>query len=306
MKKTYKIIISIIVLVLCISVAFIAESNPHKISKKSASSKSKSDISQNNVSSSKKSPIPAAPEIDSKSIQPLTINGFSKNMTSKQYENLDNWKKQITELTINNKDKLFINGGSDRKIVCLTFDDGPSANITPKILDILKQYDVKASFFIIGNQISGNSALIKRIYAEGNLVLNHSYSHPELTKKSDAEITKEISLTEDSLEAIIGKKPAILRPPYGDINQHVLDLVSSLGYKSVIWSTDTFDWSQKESSNIIKNTTDNLRPGEIILMHCNGDKKATVEALPKIIETIKAKGYDMTTLDKLLNISAYK
>lgn len=306
MKKIFKIVVPIIFLVLCTAIIFMLRTPSAKPSKESASPKNKPNISQNNDAVLKAPETELPSKEDPITLSPLTIEGFTKNYTAKQYESLNAWKKQITELTTNNSDKLFISGPTNRKAVSLTFDDGPSANVTPKILDILKENDVKASFFIIGSQIPGNSAIIKRMYEDGNLVLNHSYTHPELTKKNNEEITNELVKTETALQAIIGKKPAILRPPYGDLNQQDVDLISSLGYKSVIWSTDTFDWSQKEKDNIVKNVTDNLRSGEIILMHCNSDKIATAEALPQIIQAIKSKGYEITTLDKLLNIPAYK
>jgi Predicted xylanase/chitin deacetylase len=234
------------------------------------------------------------------------ILGKSNKYGPKDLDNWKKWKDQILDLAKANKNDVFINGFTDKKEVSLTFDDGPDGTVTPKILDILKANKVNASFFFIGENVKNFPQVVKRTYNEGNLVLNHSYTHPELSKKNNAEIDKELCQTENSIFSLIGKRPAIIRPPYGDLSQAAVDEIKKNNYKMIIWSIDTFDWSQKEKANIINNVISNVRPGDIILMHSNGDKKTTAEALPEIIKQLKENGYDMVTVDKLLKIPAYK
>lgn len=236
----------------------------------------------------------------------LPILGDSKNLTVSEKNSMDEWRKTAVELAKANTTSLFINGFTKEKKIALTFDDGPDRTITPKILDILNENNVKASFFFIGNQIDSVSNIVKIADAEGHLVLNHSFTHPQLTKKSDSEIQNELLNTENKIFQLIGKRPAIIRPPYGDLSQETVTSITQNNYKMVQWSIDTLDWSQMEKDNIVKNAVGNARPGDIILMHSNSNKTPTVEALPVIIKELTDKGYEFVTLDKLLDIPAYK
>jgi peptidoglycan/xylan/chitin deacetylase (PgdA/CDA1 family) len=241
-----------------------------------------------------------------KSITAMEILGKSKNLTAKQQDSMDKWRTDIVDLAGKNEGKIFINGASDSKQVALTFDDGPDGSVTPEILDILKSRNVNASFFFIGNNVNQYPEVVRRAYSEGNLVLNHSMGHHEFTRLTHEQMMKEVTDNEDTIYSIIGKRPAIIRPPYGSVSQEELDLLNSSGCKVVIWSIDTLDWSQMESSNIERNVLDNVRNGDIILMHSNSDKQATAEALPDIIDGLQAKGYTIVTLDKLLGVEAYR
>lgn len=260
------------------------------------------DISQKPISTSEK----PAPVIRPKQIIVYDILGKSNKLGPKTWKNMQDWRTSIVQVAKANPDMVFINGQPEEKICALTFDDGPDDVIMPKILDVLKKNNVNASFFLIGNKVKRLSSVVKAASDDGNLVLSHSYSHPELSKLTKEDIKKQIELTENSIYEVTGKRPKIIRPPYGDLNDTVISAAKDEGYKMVIWSIDTLDWSQKEKSNIIKNVEDNIRPGEIILMHCDGDKEATLAALPQIIKDLKGKGYKFVTLDKLLKIDAYK
>lgn len=234
------------------------------------------------------------------------IKGSSKNLTEKEKLAQKKWKEDIIKVARQYDSDVFVNGDTNKKNVALTFDDGPDGKITPKILDILKQNNVKASFFFIGENASNFPQVVRRADKEGNLILNHSYDHPDFEKKSSEEIKNQILKTENVIYKIIGKKPAIVRPPYGDVDERVVNSILKTDDKIIIWSIDTLDWSQKEKDNIVKNVLDNLRPGDILLMHSNGDKAATAEALPDVIKGIRERGYEIVTLDKMLNIKAYK
>ncbi|ERI95191.1 polysaccharide deacetylase [Clostridiales bacterium oral taxon 876 str. F0540] len=234
------------------------------------------------------------------------ILGKSNRLTKSETDAMNTWREEIVKMSKANSDRLFINGYTKEKVVALTFDDGPDSKTTPRILDILKKNNIHGSFFFIGNRINQYSSVVKRTYEEGNLVLSHSFSHPELTKKSAKEVKNEFISAENAIYSVIKKKPAIVRPPYGAVNETVLKEASEEDLKLTIWSTDTLDWSQKEKANIVKNVVDNVRPGEIILMHSNEDKATTAEALPEIITKLKEKGYSFVDLSELLNTNAYK
>lgn len=235
-----------------------------------------------------------------------SILGRSNKLSQKQVENMEKWRVDVVNIAKKNPDEVYINGSPDSKMVALTFDDGPDSIIMPQILEILKQHGVNGSFFLIGENVQKNASVVKKAYNEGNLVLSHSFSHPDLTTLTAEGIKNQLTNSESAIFKVVGKKPAIFRPPYGAVNDQVIESAKLNGDKIIIWSIDTLDWSQKEKTNIIKNVINNVRSGEIILMHCNEDKAMTAAALPEIIDTLKAEGYNIVTLDKLLNIPAYK
>lgn len=234
------------------------------------------------------------------------IVGNSNKQSKKENASMLNWRSKIKQFALENPGIIFLNGQTDEKIVCLSFDDGPDNINTPKILNILKEENIKGSFFFIGNKLDKYKNIVKRTFLEGNLVLNHSWSHPELAKKNESIIKKEIASTEDKIFEITGKKPALIRPPYGSVDKKVVESLKNDSYKYVIWSIDTMDWSQREKENMSKNVIENVRPGDIVLMHSNEDKKVTVEALPLIIHGLRAKGYHFVDLGELLGVNPYK
>lgn len=234
------------------------------------------------------------------------ILGKSNKLTEKEKASTKKWMEDIIRIAKENPNYVFVNGDTAKKQVALTFDDGPDGKVTPKILEILKKNNVKGNFFFVGENVIRYPSIVKKAYEEGNLVLNHSYTHPDFKKENNDVIKNQIIRTENEIFKIIGKKPAIIRPPYGDIDERVLSNIIQTDNNVAVWSIDTLDWSQKERDNIIKNVVDNLRPGDIILMHSNGDKSETAAALPQIILGIKEKGYEIVTLDKLLEIKPYK
>lgn len=251
------------------------------------------------------------PEVDknltSKEERPIyNILGMSNKLTPNQWKAMEDWRNKVVNLSKENKDVVYINGYSTEKMVALTFDDGPDNNITPKIVETLTQYNVNGNFFFIGEQVRKYPFVVEKAYKEGNLILSHSNNHVQLDKLNVDEIKNEISKGEEEIFKVIGKRPKLIRPPYGAIDKKVIKTVEDSGDKIVLWSIDTLDWSQRERKNITKNIIDNLRPGEIILMHSNEDKSETLKALPDIIKGVKEKGYQIVTLDKLLKVEGYK
>ncbi|MEK4824215.1 polysaccharide deacetylase family protein [Niallia sp. FSL W8-0951] len=234
----------------------------------------------------------------------LTIQGESNQLTNKQWETMQNWRREIVKFQDNNAN-VYINGRNEKK-VSLTFDDGPDDIITPKIIEILQQYKVKGNFFFIGSEAEKHPQVVRNAYKNGNLVLSHSYHHVDLSGLDKNQQLEEITRAGNALQSIIGKEPAMIRPPYGETNETLMKNAELKGYSIIIWSIDTLDWSQMEAENIIRNVTNHLRNGDIILMHSDSEKTETAKALPKIIETIQERDFEIVGLDELLGIEAYQ
>jgi len=192
------------------------------------------------------------------------------------------------------------------KRVAITFDDGPDEYFTPQVLDILKEYNVKATFFIVGSVASKNPDVLKRIDEEGHVVASHGWSHSNFTKLSNKKIAQELQKTNDLIEEITGKPTSLFRLPYGDFNQRVLETVANEGYHNIYWSIDPRDWSGISSKEIVNHIKEKIEPGAIILLHSNGSKDSipnTAKALPHIIEYLQEQGYEMVTIPELLEDS---
>lgn len=235
------------------------------------------------------------------------IRGSLSDLGKLEKKGMDKWREEVVANVKDDTYKnTFINGPADKGLfAALTFDDCPDELNTAKILEILDKNNIKASFFLIGQSAEKHPTIVKRMYNDGHLVLNHSYSHNKFTKLSEKSLLEQITQTDKVIGDIIGRKPAIIRPPYGDVNLSVIDNINKQGFSTVLWSTDSLDWANPNNgSNIISNVTDNVRPGEIILMHCN--VSITPQVLPAIIKNLKDRGYSFLTLDELLGVKPYK
>ncbi|SCZ00799.1 polysaccharide deacetylase family protein [Alkaliphilus peptidifermentans] len=199
--------------------------------------------------------------------------------------------------------------GNDRKIA-LTFDDGPNPAYTQQILDILKEHDVPATFFIMGSRAERFPNIVKRAVAEGHTIGNHTWNHPDLRKNSNDKIREEIKMTEDTISEITGLRTAIMRPPYGAISVDVVETLIEKDYKIINWSVDSVDWRDKNADKIIINTLSDISSNDIVLFHDSSGEgvsmQPTVDSLPELIETLKMHGYTFVTVDELLNIQPYK
>jgi peptidoglycan/xylan/chitin deacetylase (PgdA/CDA1 family) len=234
----------------------------------------------------------------------LDIKGNSNQLSESAWVSMKKWRKDIV-LFAKNQDNVYING-PDKKQVALTFDDGPDEVITPAIIEILANHHVKGNFFFIGSKVNKHPDVVKAAFKNGNLVLSHSFNHVELTKLGKEATRLEIEQGGKAIKSVIGKEPAILRTPYGDTNRQVADVAKHEGYSIVLWSIDTLDWSQRDSKNIIRNVIDNLRNGDIILMHSDSDKSETKKALPLLIEELQKRNIEIVDLETLLDVKAYK
>ncbi|OGO78396.1 MAG: hypothetical protein A2Y23_14225 [Clostridiales bacterium GWB2_37_7] len=235
------------------------------------------------------------------------ILGSTTVLSQQQTDNITRWRYNIIKLANDNPDSIIINGPILEKQVCLTFDDGADLVITPKVLDLLNKYNVKASFFFTGHNVDKYKDVAIRANQEGHSLLSHSYYHPNFAKEGLDYIKREILMTEDRFSQVIGKRPAIIRPPFGSIDDRVLSAFRETNNKAVIWSIDSMDWAQNISKdNIIRNVLNNVRPGDIVLMHSYSTLNLILEALPIIILGLKNKGYKLVDIGELLNIPIYK
>ena len=184
----------------------------------------------------------------------------------------------------------------NRKVVALTFDDGPNPTTTNQALDTLSKYGIKATFFVLGKNVSGNEEILKRMKADGHVIGNHSWSHPVLSKLSLDEAKKQITDTEDALAKVLGSSSKLMRPPYGAITD---DIRNSLNLSFIMWDVDSLDWKSKNETAILTEVQRQVKNGSIILMH---DIHAeTVHALPKVIDYLKEQGYEFVTVPEMLH-----
>lgn len=184
--------------------------------------------------------------------------------------------------------------------VALTFDAGASAKPTPELLSILRRNGVKATFFLTGKWVEQNPELVKQIVADGHVIGNHTYSHPDLRKLTDDEIREQLRRVEDMVHDATGvsTKP-YFRPPFGGRDQRVLDVAASEGYQCVYWTVDSWDAFKKgiQPSEIEGRVLDRASGGSVVLMHCGS--WPTVKALQDIITDLRAKGYELVTVPQL-------
>lgn len=175
-------------------------------------------------------------------------------------------------------------------LVRLTFDDGPGA-YTEQVLDILKRYGVHATFYVIGRNVTGHPGTMQRIRDEGHRIGNHSYTHADLTRLSADGVRQELASTQAAIQAACGVTPTAFRPPYGANNQTVRSVAASMGMSVDLWSVDTRDWAQPGSNVITQRVLAGTGPGAVVLLHVLHAQ--TVNALPSIIQGIRAQGYTL-------------
>lgn len=180
------------------------------------------------------------------------------------------------------------------KLVALTFDDGPSAATTPRLLDILKQKGVKVTFFVLGNMAQRSPDILRREVAEGHEVGSHTPYHNQLTKLNFSQVRAEAIEMDRIFTDILGTVPPFTRPPYGSFNQTVKD---ALAQPLVLWSVDPLDWKYRNAATVRSNVVSATRDGSIILMH--DIHATTVDAVAGIIDDLRAQGYEFLTVSEL-------
>lgn len=197
-------------------------------------------------------------------------------------------------------------GPTTEKVVALTFDDGSDGTNINTILQILSTHNVKATFFLTGSGVNNHPQSIRNISNQGHQLANHSYSHPDFTKISAAEMRSQLQRTEDIVRNVTGKttKP-FFRPPFGAYNSTVLQHVGDTGYRyNVMWTIDTVDWTGNSSTDIVNRVMNRITPGAIILLHTGAGARGTPAALPTMITRLKGLGYRFVTMSQLMNLSS--
>jgi len=207
------------------------------------------------------------------------------------------------------KSDFYLNSYSSKQtkqnILALTFDDGPDANNTTTILDILAKYKIQACFFVIGEKVKINPEILKRIDAENHLIGNHSYSHSNyFSLYSSKKMLSELKETEEEVFKITGKKLKLFRPPFGVTNPTIKKAVSQLGYKVIGWNIRSFDTVRKNRTKLMKRLQKQIKPGSIILFH---DTCLDIgDYLTEFLNYISYTNYEFSRLDQLLQIDAYE
>lgn len=192
---------------------------------------------------------------------------------------------------------------TDSMKIALTFDDGPHPTLTPKILAILEKYHAPATFFMVGRNVINYPETARAVLEAGHEVGNHTFSHYHVKQLDEEGLNDELGLCEDALEELCEYRPHLFRPPEGAVTQYV-QLCTELGdYSLILWSLDTRDWETKNKKDIVNTVLDNVRPGDIILMHdFIGRKSATPEALEVILPELIRRGYELVTVSQLLGL----
>lgn len=216
----------------------------------------------------------------------------------------------LTELRRKYADSFIFSGRSGKRQIALTFDDAPDTLYTPRVLDILKKNNVKATFFIVGSRAEQHPDIVKRIAREGHVIGNHSYGHALLKKLPQEKFIEEIEHTQKVLAPLAGYTPRLVRPPYGAVNDDELAWLKEQGYLTVNWNVDPEDWKGTAGSEVLRRSIQGAGPGSIILMHSatgqGGSLQGTIDALPGMIEALRGKGFELVTLPDLLQTSKAK
>ena len=203
------------------------------------------------------------------------------------------------------KPATYFKANVDGQYIAMTFDDGPSPETTPRLLDILKQRNIKATFFMIGQNAERNPDIVKRILADGHEIGNHSWTHPQLAKLPDDRVTEEITKTQNAIKNASGYTPKLLRPPYGSITVRQKEWIENqFGLSVILWSVDPFDWKRPGASVIEQRILAGARPGAIILSH--DIHKQTVDSMPATLDALAAKGYQFVTVSQLIAMNRPK
>ena len=183
------------------------------------------------------------------------------------------------------------------KYVAITFDDGPSKEVTEKLINGLKERDSKVSFFMLGNRIQLNQELVKRIYKEGHVIGSHTFSHKNLLKTNLQNDLNDINTTNEIIKSVIGEYPKYIRPPYGNYNKKLLDNVDM---SFILWSVDTEDWKKRDANLVYDYIINNTHDGDIVLLH--DLYETSVDGVLKAIDYLKDEGYIFVNLDELAKI----
>src|SRR5213596_50957 len=192
---------------------------------------------------------------------------------------------------------------TDGPYIAMSFDDGPSATLTPKLLDLLAARHIKATFFVIGENVMEHPEIVARAAREGHEIGNHSWSHPNLAKMSQESVRSQLQRTNDAIKSAIGKSPTLLRPPYGSITEREKRWIhDEFGYDIVLWDVDPLDWKRPGPAVVRNRILKETRPGSIVLSH--DIHPGTIEAMPSTFDELEAEGFKFVTVSELIRMAA--
>jgi peptidoglycan/xylan/chitin deacetylase (PgdA/CDA1 family) len=190
----------------------------------------------------------------------------------------------------------------DEPYIAMTFDDGPHATLTPRLLDLLAARHIKATFFVLGECVEQNPEVLRRAAREGHEIANHSWSHPQLNKMSDDAVRLQLRRTDDAIKAITGKRPTLMRPPYGAITTRQKKWIhDEFGYQIIMWDVDPLDWKDPGPATVANRILKETRAGSIVLSH--DIHKGTVEAMPSTLEQLANKHFKFVTVSELIGLA---
>ena len=189
-----------------------------------------------------------------------------------------------------------------RPAIAITFDDGPHPDFTPRLLDTLKEANIKATFFMVGRCVVTYPNIVKRMVDEGHEVASHSWSHPLLTSLGDAAVESQMRRTHDAIIKACGVTPTLYRPPYGGTRLSQRKRIHEMfGYLTILWDVDPLDWqSPRTTQKVHDRVVQGARPGSIIL--CHDIHETTVDAMPATLADLKARGFELMTVSQLLEL----
>ena len=202
------------------------------------------------------------------------------------------WKFFLTAFTSNNH--------IQSKKIAITFDDGPNPEFTPKVLQLLAEYNAKASFFCIGNTIKKHPELLRQIHANGHEIGNHSFTHHyTIDFKSTESWLEEIKKTDQAIFKIIGAKPNLFRPPFGVTTPHLAKAIQVTGHQVIGWNIRPFDVALKNPKTILKRILNQVKPGAVVLLHDKHERIAFI--LEQLLQFLQKNDYEMVTINDLIN-----
>src|SRR5436305_11648991 len=187
--------------------------------------------------------------------------------------------------------------------IAMTFDDGPSPTLTPKLLDLLAARHIKVTFFVIGENVAEHPEIVARAAREGHEIGNHSWSHPNFAKMSQESVRSQLQRTDDAIKNATGKRPTLMRPPYGSITEREKRWIhDEFGYDIILWDVDPLDWNRPGPAVVRRRVLKDTRAGSIVLSH--DIHPGTVEAMPSTFDELEAKGFKFVTVSELLAMAS--
>jgi peptidoglycan-N-acetylglucosamine deacetylase len=202
--------------------------------------------------------------------------------------------------------RTFIGNSASRKQIALTYDDGPNDPHTLRLVEVLAKHDVRATFFLIGRYVQQRPDIAREVVRSGHVVGNHTFTHPLLIFKSDAEIRDELQQCRQSLLDVVGGHSNLFRPPFGGRRPGTLRIAREMGLEPIMWNVTGYDWNAPSAALIERKISNRVRGGDVILLHDGGhkqmgaDRSQTVLATEHLISRYKGEGYEFVTIPKMV------